>query len=54
MGVMDESIEDGVAEGGVANDVVPVIDGKLTSDEGGALSVSVLEHFEEISAFGLG
>ena len=51
---MHEPIEDGVAEGGIADDVMPVIDGKLAGNECSALSVSVLEHFEQIPAFGLG
>jgi len=54
VGVMNEAIEDGITEGGVADDVMPVIDGELAGDECRALSVTVLEHFEEISAFGLG
>ena len=54
VGVMHEPIEDGVAEGGIADDVMPVIDGKLAGNECSALSVSVLEHFEQIPAFGLG
>jgi len=53
MGMMDEPIEDGIAEGGVADNVMPVIDRELTGDEGGTSAVAVLEHFEEISAFGL-
>ena len=53
MGMMHEPIEDGIAEGGVADNVMPVIDGELAGDEGGAPTVAVLEHLEEISAFGL-
>ena len=41
-------------EGGVADDVVPVIDGKLAGNEGSTLPVSVLEHLKEVSALGLG
>ena len=36
MGVMNESVEDGVAEGGIADDVMPVFDGELARDEGRA------------------
>ena len=46
-GVLNEAIEDGVAD-----DVMAVIDGELTGDEGGVLAVSVLEHFEKVSALG--
>ena len=48
-----EPIEDCVAEGGIAYDIVPVLDRELTGDEGGTTSVAVLEDFEEVSAFGL-
>ena len=53
MGVVHKPVEDGIAEGGVADDVVPVVDGQLAGDQGGATSVSVLEDLKEISAFGL-
>ncbi len=48
-----EPIKDSVAEGGVADDVVPVLDGELTGDEGGTTRVAVFKDFEEVSAFGL-
>ncbi len=48
-----EPIEDGVAEGGVAYDIVPVLEGELTGDEGGSASVAVLEDFQQISSFDL-
>lgn len=34
MGVMDEPVEDGVGEGWVADNIVPVVNRKLTGDEG--------------------
>ena len=48
-----EPIEDGVAEGGIAYDIVPVLEGELTGDEGGSASVAVLEDFQQISSFDL-
>ena len=48
-----EPIEDSVAKGGVADDIVPVLDGELTGDEGCSTRVAVLEDFEEVSAFDL-
>ena len=41
MSVVNEPVEDGVAD-----DVMPVVDGQLAGDEGCATSVSVLEKFE--------
>ena len=46
-GVMDESVEDGVGEGGVAEQLMPLGQGELAGDEGGARGVSV---FEEVAA----
>ena len=50
VGVVDEPVEDGVGEGGVAEQVVPLLDGKLAGDQGGTGGVSVLEELEEVSA----
>ena len=47
---MDELVEDGVGEGGVAEQVVPLLDGRLAGDQGGTGGVSVLEELEEVSA----
>ncbi len=47
---MDEAVEDGVTEGGIADDIVPVFDGQLAGDEGRATPVAVLEDLEKISA----
>ena len=47
---MDEAVEDGVTEGGIADDIMPVFDGQLAGDEGGATTVAVVEDFEEITA----
>ena len=48
MGGVEESVEDGVAEGGVADDVVPVVDGDLAGEERAAASIAVVEDFEEV------
>ena len=48
--MVDQAVEDGVAEGGVADDVVPVFEGELAGDEGGAPAVAVVEDLEEIAA----
>ncbi len=52
MGVVDEPVEDGVGEDGVADDVVPGVDGKLAGDDGGAAAVAVLEDLEQVAALG--
>jgi hypothetical protein len=54
VGVVDEAVEDGVGEGGVAEDVVPVVEGELAGDERGAFAVAIVEHFEEVATLGIG
>ena len=50
VGVVDEAVEDGVGQGGVANDLVPVVDGNLAGDEGGASVVAVFNDLEEVAS----
>ena len=47
---MDEAVEDGVGEGRVAEQFMPLSQGKLAGDEGGARGVAVFEEFEEVAA----
>jgi len=54
VGVVDESVEDGVGEGGVAEDVMPVVEGELAGDERGAFAVAIVEDFEEVATLGIG
>jgi hypothetical protein len=48
VGVVDETIQDGVGIGGVADDAVPGGDGKLAGDDRRSTAVAVLEDFQEI------
>ena len=41
MGVVKEPVEDGVAEGGVTDDIVPVVDGDLAGEQRAAAGVAV-------------
>ena len=50
MGVVDEAVHDGVRQGRVAHRFVPLVDGDLGGDEGGAVAVTVFEELEEIEA----
>src|SRR5258708_30003404 len=50
VGVMDQAVEDGVGVGGVADQRVPLIDGELAGDDGGAMAVAVLEDLQEVVA----
>ena len=50
MGVVDDAVEDGIGDGGVGDDVVPVLYIDLTGEDGGAAAVAVVENFEQIAA----
>ena len=43
-------VEDGVPEGGVADDVVPVLGGELGGDDASVACVAVVEDFEQVVA----
>ena len=48
--VVDETIEHGIGISGIANERVPLVDGELTGDDGGAAAVAVLEDLQEVVA----
>ena len=54
MSVLNEPVEDGIAEGGLADHVVPVFQRQLAGDQGGATSVAVLEDLEQVAALWIG
>lgn len=45
---MDEAVEDGVGVGWIADHRVPVLDGELAGDDGGAPPVAFLEDLQEV------
>ena len=51
---MDQAVQDGIAEGGVPNDFMPVLQGELAGDQGGLSAMSILQDFEEIPTLGIG
>ena len=54
MGVVDETVEDGVGEGWVADGFVPVLDGQLAGDDFRGATLAVFENFQEVAALGDG
>ena len=48
MGIVQEAVEDGVAEGGIADDIVPVLDGNLAGEQRAAAGIAVVEDLEEV------
>src|SRR5271163_3525861 len=49
VGVVNDAVEDGVGEGGNANQVVPSVDWNLTGDDERSLVVTIFDDFEHIS-----
>ncbi len=45
---MDEPITDGIGDGCVGDQLVPVLGGELAGDQGGAQPVAVFEELQEI------
>ena len=55
VGVVDQPVQYGVGQGGVADCGVPLVDGQLAGGNGGASAVAIFEHFEQVAAiFGAG
>ena len=50
MGVMDEAIQDGVSQGGIADGLMPVLDRKLAGDDGRAAAMAIFEDFQQIAS----
>jgi hypothetical protein len=50
VGVVDEAVEDGVGDGGIGDDLVPVLDRHLAGDDGRSPLVTIIDDFEEIAA----
>ena len=51
MRVMDQSIHDGIAEGGIPDPFVPVLDGDLAREQRRPTPRAILDHFQEIPTF---
>ena len=45
---IEETVEDGVAEGGIADDIVPVLDRDLAGEQGATAGIAVVEDLEEV------
>lgn len=46
---MDQPIEDGVGQGGIADDLVPFLQGQLTDGQGEASPVSVFQDLQQVA-----
>ena len=45
-----EAVEDGIGDGRIDDDLVPVIDGELTGHDGRAAAVAIVDDFEQVAA----
>src|SRR5258708_38574263 len=50
--VVNEAVQDGVAQGGVADDIVPMFDGDLAGDDGRGATVAIIEDLQQVAPFG--
>ena len=49
IGIVHETVQDGIGESGIRESGMPCIHRDLSSDQGGTSSVSVIEHLQEIT-----
>jgi hypothetical protein len=52
VGVVDDAIENGVGIGGIADQLMPFVDGNLAGDDGRSAAVAFFENLEEIVTSG--
>src|SRR5208282_704227 len=52
VGVVDDTVEDGVGVGGLADDLVPFVHRRLAGDDGGAPPVALLNDLKQVLAGG--
>ena len=50
--VVNEAIQDSVAEGGVADDIVPMFDGDLAGHDGRGATVAIIKDLQKVAPFG--
>lgn len=53
MCAVHQTVEDCVPKCGVADQVVPVLDGQLAGDECSLAAVAVFDHFQEVAPFAI-
>src|SRR5664280_180900 len=50
--VVNEAVQDGVAEGGVADNFVPMFDGDLAGNDGRSATVAIIKDLQKVAPFG--
>ena len=52
--IEDEPIHDGVSQGGVRHTDVPIDHGHLSDDQGGAVTIAVIQDFKQVTGLNWG
>ena len=50
--IVNEAVQDRVAEGGVTDDVVPMFDGDLAGDDGRGATMAIIKDLQKVAPFG--
>src|SRR6202165_942629 len=50
--VVNEAVQDGVAEGGVSDNFVPMFDGDLAGNDGRGATVAIIKDLQKVAPFG--
>src|SRR5665647_387936 len=50
--VVNEAVQDGVAQGGIADNFVPMFDGDLAGDDGRGATVAIIQDLQKVAPFG--
>ena len=51
--MVQEAVADGIGDGGLADQVIPLLGWVLTGDHGGGLFMSIFDDLQKVSAFGI-
>ena len=49
VGIVHQAVQNGIGHRRISNDFVPLLNGKLAGDEGGALALAIIEDFQQIA-----
>ena len=50
--IVNEAVQDRVAEGGITDDIVPMFDGDLTGDDGRGATMAIIKDLQKVAPFG--
>ena len=48
MGIMNQTVQDGIGQCGIRNAVMPIGNGNLAGDQGGRMSEAIIQDFKNI------